>query len=154
MIKRVLALFLIAVFFSLMLCACDFSDLFAESDETKIENRIQTFVSDYNSGDVEAVMASMTKRTRRILESTFGILGSISGYDVKELFVHGFSLGVLTSEGDYLSLEIVDVEVSEDSKKADANVVIKMDGSDTGAAVFKMKYENDGWYIDDIKDRE
>ncbi len=154
MIKRVLALFLIAVFFSLMLCACDFLDLFAESDETKIENRIQTFVSDYNSGDVEAVMASMTKRTRRILESTFGILGSISGYDVKELFVYGFSLGVLTSEGDYLFLEIVDIEVSEDSKKADANVVIKMDGSDTGAAVFKMKYENDGWYIDDIKDRE
>lgn len=142
---------LIAICVCICLSSCNF-DIFM-TDEKKIERRIDNFVSAYNDGDVDLALESMTKKTRNACEAIFSLAGLFVGVDVSEIFGSVFALGVSTSEGDYMSVEIEEIEIVSEKR---AIVKAKISFTDTEAEVgyFTMAMEDDDWFIADITDEK
>ncbi len=125
------------------------------TNEELITERIETFLTAYNTGDMEAVLECLDAKTRNafqaILNMLGGLAGSAAGFDIdlKDLF----SLGVSTTQGDFMELEITNINVI-DSLSATATTIMKLTGAGTQTIYFEMVYENDGWYIHDMTDRK
>ncbi len=129
-------------------------DTVTPTNEELIEERIKTFLTAYNSGDMDAVLECLDAKTRNAFQAMLNLLGGIAGsyagfdIDLSDLF----SLGVNTTSGDFMGLEITSIEVINE-KTAVATTNMKLSGTSM-TIYFDMVYENDGWYIRDMTDQK
>ena len=120
-----------------------------------ITERIETFLTAYNDGDMEVVLECLDAKTRNAFQAMLNILGGLAGsgagfnIDLSDLF----SLGVSTTSGDFMQLEVTDITVI-DNANATATTTMDLTGAGTQTIYFVMIYENDGWYIHDMTDRK
>ena len=124
-----------------------------KTDEELIRERIDTFLTAYNDGDMEEVLNCLDAKTKNTFNALLNVMGGIAGgltgfsFDLRDLF----SLGVAIKDGDFMTLNVSDITVS--GSTAVATTSMSMPG---GASIiyFKMIYENDGWYISDMTDKK
>ncbi len=125
------------------------------TNEELIENRITTFVTAYNDGDMEAVLECLDAKTRNAFQAMLNLLGGLAGsaagfnIDLSDLF----SLGVGITSDDFMQLEVTDITVI-DSANAIATTTMDLTGAGKQTIYFIMVYENDGWYIHDMTDEQ
>ncbi|MBQ7347460.1 MAG: hypothetical protein IJW55_05840 [Clostridia bacterium] len=125
------------------------------TNEELIENRITTFVTAYNDGDMDTVMSCLDAKTRNAFQAMLNLLGGLAGsaagfnIDLSDLF----SLGVSTTTGDFMELEITNITVI-DNENATATTTMDLTGAGTQTIYFVMVYENNGWYIHDMTDEQ
>ena len=113
--KRFLALLLIMVMVSGCFASCKKYDeetniplteeeIIAKRNEALITERIETFLTAYNAGDMEAVLECLDAKSRNAFQATLNLLGGLAGaatgvgIDLSDLF----SLGVSTAQGDFM----------------------------------------------------
>jgi len=150
--KRFISLILALIVISTCLISCENPFEPEPTDEEMIEERINTFLTAYNSGDLNTVFECLDSKSRNTYKALFnvlgGILGSLSGLslDLSDLF----TLGVNTSSGDFMDLEITDITITE-NEKATATARTNLAGSGIQIIKIELVYENDGWYIHDMK---
>ncbi len=154
--KRILALFLVIIMVLTCFASCkkyDEEPQVPPTDEELIAERIDTFLTAYNSGDMEGVLGCLDAKTRNAFQAMMNLLGGIAGagagfnIDLSDLF----SLGVSMTSDDFMKLEITEINVI-DSSSTIATTVMNLMGSGTQTIYFEMVYENDGWYIHDMTD--
>ena len=123
------------------------------SDEDQIKARIETFLTAYNTGDMDTVLECLDAKTRNAFEAWLNILGAVAGkytgidIDLSDLF----SLGVNTTKGDFMGLTINSINIT-DTKNAVVTTTMTLSGQ-TMTIYFKMLRENGGWYINDMTDK-
>lgn len=146
--KRMIVIVLVV---ALLLSGCSFF----KSDEQKIEDKINRFISAYNLGDVDGMTETLDSQTRQIVNSSMsiadGLIGSFTGFDISVKDV--FSLCINFSDDfDRLTISSFDdFQINEDSATAYVTVVGNKSGEEsTQNAVFKMIKENSDWYIKDF----
>ena len=156
--KRLLALFLVIVMALGCFASCKKDEDPPEilpTDEELITETIETFLTAYNTGDMDAVLQCLDAKTRNAFQAMLNLLGGLAGsaagfdIDLKDLF----SLGVSTTQGDFMGLEITNINVI-DSSNAVATTTMNLTGAGVQTIYFEMVYENDGWYIHDMTDRK
>lgn len=149
--KRIITAFLTVLLLFSLLASCNPKP---KTNEELIKERIETFLTAYNTGDMDTVLACLETKTRNTFQATLNLLGGLAGgltgvdVDMSDLF----SLGIATSDGDFMELEITDINITDETN---ATVTTQMDlaGTGTQTIYFVMVYENDGWYIQDMTDR-
>lgn len=125
------------------------------TDKELIEERINTFLTSYNDGDMDAAMSCLDAKSRNSFKALLSVLETIGGkvagisIDLSDLF----SLGIATKSGDFMDLKISNIKVSND-KSAVATTSMKLPGSGTKTIYFVMVYEHGGWYISDMTDEK
>lgn len=125
------------------------------TDEELIEERIEAFLTAYNSGDMEATLECLDAKSRNSFQALLNLLGGLAGsltgfnIDLSDLF----SLGINTASGDFMGLEITDIHI-QDSKNATVTTTMTLTGAGIHTIYFIMVYENDGWYIHDMTDKK
>lgn len=125
------------------------------TNEELITERIETFLTAYNDGDMEAVLECLDAKTRNAFQAMLNLLGGLAGaaagfnIDLSDLF----SLGISTTQGDFMGLEITDINVI-DSSNATATTIMNLTGAGTQTIYFEMVYEKGSWYIHDMTDRK
>ncbi len=149
---------LICVFLCALLVCVFFSSCLGEeqlTSEQLIKNRINEFLTAYNSGDMDAVMDCLDAKTRNAMNAMLNLLGGFIGsqagfgIDLRDLF----SLGIAIESDDFMKLQITDITV-KDSKTAVATTTMDLTGAGVETIYFHMVYENDGWYISDMSDKK
>lgn len=158
---RLLCLVLALVMLLSCLVACDLGEATKPSDETLIKKRITSFVSAYNDGDLEAVIACLDRGTRTELEAWINILKGVTGklvgisFNLSDLFAIGAGLsGSMSGDDEILKVQIREIKIAQDGT-AEANAILKS-GKETLAVCFQMEYseEEEGWFIHDMVERE
>ncbi len=143
-----------------------FSDLFGDfnffamfepkSDEDLIYERIDSFLYDYNSGDMDALMDNFDSKMRNMTKGMLGIggaiFGEITGFDMDISDMFGLSMGILGSGGDVLTAQDVEIiEIEDDSARVYLELVFDAGIDEMGAAsqplIFLMKKEGSDWFI-------
>lgn len=156
---RFLSLLLTTIIFLTCFASCkrndDKNQPTPPTNEELITERIETFLTAYNDGDMEVVLECLDAKTRNAFQAMLNILGGLAGsaagfnIDLSDLF----SLGVSTTSGDFMELEITDITVI-DSTNATATTKMFLTGSGAQIIYFEMVYENNGWYIHDMADEQ
>lgn len=150
--KRFLALFLVIIMALGCFASCKKYD--EPTNEELITERIETFLTAYNTGEMEAVLECLDAKTRNAFQAMLNLIGGIAGglmgvnIDLSDLF----SLGVSITSGDFMELEITDITVI-DSANAIAKTTMNLPSAVTQTIYFVMIYENSGWYIHDMTDK-
>ncbi len=155
--KRISLLFLASVLILTCLMSCDFiKKEEPPTNEELIEEKINTFLTAYNDGDMDTVLTCLDAKTRNAFQAMLnllgGLAGSYAGFDINLSDL--FSLGVSTTSGDFMELDIESIAVSIDETRAVATTTMKMPHSNAQTIYFVMVYENDGWYINDMTDKK
>ncbi len=155
--KRLLGLLLVIVMALGVFVSCKNNDMpqVPPTNEELITERIETFLTAYNTGDMDKTLECLDAKTRNAFQAMLnllgGIAGSAAGFDIKLSDL--FSLGVNMVEGDFMGLEIADIN-EINSSKAIATTIMNLTGMEIQTIYFEMIYENDGWYIHDMTDRK
>lgn len=139
----------------LCLISCNFEKQEKLTDEELIVRRVETFLEAYNGGDMDTIFECLDTKTGKKFKAMFNIIGGIAGgllgvdIDLTELF----SLGVGVVDGDYMKLEIGEVNITDSSN---AVVEAKMDLMHElpMTIYFIMVREKDDWYIHDLTDKK
>jgi len=154
--KRFLSLILVVVMALACVTSCEkYDDIVPPTNEELIAERIETFLTAYNTGDMEAVLECLDAKTRNAFQAMLNLLGGLAGaaagfdVDLSDLF----SLGVSTTQGDFMELKITDITVIDEAT-ATATTILNLKGAGTQTIYFEMVYENNGWYIRDMSDRK
>lgn len=136
---------------------------FFKSDDELIRARIDTFVTDYNNGDFEALMESFDDKTRSTIESTIGLtqsmFGGMTGFDVN--YSDLFGLGVAANGGDMMKIQdIQSIEIQGDKAVVTATMILSANmggqsNSITETAHFELVKEETGflnhdWFISNM----
>ena len=151
-IAKLLSLFLAIMLLCSTLASCE--EKKQPTAEELIEERITTFLTAYNDGDMEEVLECLDTKSKNkfnaLLNVMGGIVGGLTGYsfDLRDLF----SLGVTLADGDFMNLSISKIEVSGD--KAVATTQMSLYPSGHQIIYFSMVKENDGWFISDMTDKK
>ena len=127
-----------------------------KTDEEIIEERINTFLSAYNSGDYEETLDCLSPKTKNTMKGITGVgetlLGGITGYNFNMSDLFGLGAGIL-SEDDILTVS--DLKISfEDDSNATVNLTMTFNANvskEPHKANFIMVKEDDDWYIKNIK---
>ncbi len=145
----------IVVFIVLIICVSLLIDK-KPNEEDKIVECVENFVEAYNAGDMEQVLECLDAKTRNKYNAMLNLLGGLAGsivgmgIDMKDLF----SLGVALSDGDYLEVDIKDVELIDSANAlVEASIGMYRD-SEEDNGYFVMVLENDKWCISDIVDEK
>lgn len=153
--KKTLPLLLALILALSCLVSCEIPFAPKPTNEELIEERINTFLTAYNSGDMETVLECLDAKNRQTFQAMLNILGGFAGaltgfsVDLSDLF----ALGISTASGDFMKLKITDIKVT-DSTNAVVTATMDLNGSDTHTIYLKMVYENDGWYIQNMTDQK
>ena len=156
--KRFLALLLVIVMALGCLASCKKDDDSPEAlptNEELITERIETFLTAYNTGDMDTVLECLDAKTRNAFQAMLNLIGGLAGFaagfdiDLSDLF----SLGVSTTQGDFMGIEITNINVI-DSSNAVATTTMDLTGAGVQTIYFEMVYENNGWYIHDMTDKK
>lgn len=160
-IMRMIALLLAisTILFGLVGCSSSDGDNTSESEteapsaEYLIRQRIKTFVTAYNDGDMTAAIACFDAKTKNQLEAAINLIealtGKLAGFKIAMSDL--FSLGVGLEDDAYMKLKITDVQMTGDTS-AVATATMELTGSRTQTTYFVMTYEHNGWYIHDMTD--
>ena len=146
--KRVISLFLAVIFIIAFAVGCSEK----KTDEELIEERIETFVEAYNTGDFDGVLESLDAKTRNTVKALFsvsgGIIGGLSGFsfELSDLF----SLGVALYDGEFLQVEISQIELTSDTTAVAAGKML-MQGIPEDIYFYMLK-EDEDWFIQDMTD--
>lgn len=120
-----------------------------KSDEDKIRDRIDSFATAYNTGDMDETIECLDAKTRNMYQSILGIAGSFLPVDLGDLF--GLSVGVV-SEGELLQIHVKQIQIQGDTAKAYADMRYEdIYGQQSDAVIFIMVKESNDWFIKDIK---
>ncbi len=124
----------------------------SKTDAEQIEEVVQEFLQSYNDGDFEGVLDCMTAKTANAMRALFNLLGGIAGgkLGVDIQLSDLFSLGVATADGDFMNLNITNIEVNGIQAVVTTNM--RLTGADTQAIYFELKKENGKWLIEDMTD--
>ena len=120
-----------------------------------ITERISIFVTAYNAGDFDTVLSCLDQRSKNALQAMINLMGSIAGslagfnIDLSDLF----SLGVSTTSGDFMDLQIKKISILT-AKDATVTTTMNLANSGEKTIYFIMVYENGGWYIKDMTDEK
>jgi len=159
LIRLICFIVLIAAAFAIYLC---FFTNFFKSDEELIKNRVETFVSDYNSGDFDAFSENFDKKTRNKIKSaiklTESIFGGLTGYDIG--YSELFGLGTTLSEDGLMQLDKIESieKTSSDTAVVTATMILRS-GYGSDYTIETVKFElvkescgwlNHDWYIRDL----
>ena len=136
-----------------------------KSDEDMIRDRIDQMVTDYNNGDIEAMMESLSPKTRTLMESTIGIsesiMGGLIGFDLSFSDLFGLSVGL--NAGDMMNVEIQSIDIqNEDTALVSAVIYLnasvgEYSSSETAPVTFVMEKDDAGffagedWFIQTIR---
>ena len=127
-----------------------------KSDEELINDRIDTFLSAYNSGDYDEVLECFTVKMRNTLKSATGIgdalIGGITGFDINMSDLFGLGAGIL-SDGDILTVSDMQITFQNETT-ANVEIVLKynINGTDFSETTnFTMSKEKNDWLIKNIK---
>ncbi|MBQ9773255.1 MAG: hypothetical protein IJW30_01170 [Clostridia bacterium] len=122
------------------------------TDEEQIREKIEAFVTAYNSGDFDATLNCLTAKQRNAFKALFNLLGGVAGsyagfdIDLSDLF----SLGISTVQGDAMTVSIQSITVNDTQAVATTEMLLR---GQKETIYFAMAYENGGWYISDMTDR-
>ena len=146
------ALLVILCAFSLVSCL-----LPQKSDEELIEERLNTFVDSFNSGDMDAVIGCFDKKSRNILQSAVNVGGSLLGkglgFGVNMSDLFGLGIASAQPNGDVLSVTDRSIHVQSDTEATvDVTWTERYGKEETSApAQFIMVKEGKDWYIKDAE---
>lgn len=136
------------------------------TDEEKITDRVNDFITAYNTGDMEEVIACFDATSRNMLEAMMGIgeglFSEFAGVDISMSDM--FALGVGFMSEDPLSMVINDITITSDTTALvtiDATITISSEFVDqdvfesegipteqSETLTLPMVKEDDDWYID------
>lgn len=126
-----------------------------KSDEQKMKDQINRFITAYNSGDAEGMIDTLDSQSRQVAKASLGIADSLIGtltgigISVKDVFTL-----CINFSGDFDRLTITsfdDFQILASAATVTVSVVGEKSGEEeTQTAIFKMKQENDDWYITDF----
>ena len=141
-----------------LFCGLYFYKETVKTDEEQIKDRIDSFLTAYNTGDGKGVLDCLDAKTRNKFEAAINITESIvgtftKGCDISIYDLFAVGTGVLT-DGELLSVEIQQITLTdEENATVDITMTYKDNLSEiTDDAVFVMVKENDGWYVRDFKE--
>lgn len=121
-----------------------------KSDEELIENRVQEFVSAYNAGDLEGVIACADTQSRMFIKGMAGLLGVATGEDINSLMVDLFGISSSVAiDGKLLTVNSIDIQMdSQERAKVNASICYK-DYQQQVEDVLRlvMVKEKGDWYI-------
>ncbi len=135
----------------LLFTSCDVTTIL-KSDDEKIEECICSFVDAYNDGDVEKALEYMTGKSKNALKSVLNLIGIFTGYDASQIFAAAFSIGVATAEGDYMQVEIKEINIEDNNAKVSVIMRFSSIYNTEDQAYFHLEKKNDEWLISDITD--
>ncbi|MGN1250460.1 MAG: hypothetical protein ACI4XW_10345, partial [Candidatus Spyradocola sp.] len=133
-----------------------------KTDEELIEERIETFVLAYNSGDFEAVADCLDSKNRNAIKSALGIAQSIGGALFKQITGVGLDISLndifglaMGYAGDVTLIEIEVNEITlESENRASVSVTMTSDIDPNpfeGVQALILVKEKGDWFIKDIK---
>lgn len=118
--------------------------IIGKSDEDKIRERMDKFVTAYNNGDYEGMLECIEPVKRKQYEAAYNMLGSIGsgllGFDFSVSDLMGLSAMVMTEE-EKLSLEITRISVLDGGR---ALVYVR---NSNGEETFSMVKDGRDWYF-------
>ncbi len=126
------------------------------TDEYLIRECVETFLTAYNEGDMDAVLECLDAKSRNAMEAMLNLLGGVAGsytgfdIDLKDLF----SLGVSTVDDDFMLLNIISVEMRGSSEAVVTTSMSLHGGMNDEKIYFIMVYEKGQWCISDITDKK
>ena len=121
---------------------------FSPSDEDKIRDRIDTFNTAIEEGDVRGIVGCFDKKTQSMYDAMLGItesvLGAVTDIDLPlgdMIDAFGLPEGMIDGSLTVQSIEIVD------DKTANVEVCLYYEGEEEYGTIVMCKEDND-WYID------
>ncbi len=137
---------IVAVLVAAIVLGCMF--LF-KSDEDKIRDRIDTFATACNEGDIEGMINCFDKKTRKTYEASMGLVeglfGGITGVDIPI----GDMVEIFGMEemGGQLNMDITVESIAINGNTAQVKVTLSAEGEAETDEVVMCKEEDD-WFID------
>lgn len=135
--------------------------IFNKSDEEKILDKLDDFASAFNSGDSDAMVKCLDKRSQSALKGMIGVSSAVikqgdnffSGLfkEDENLLSDIFGLSVGATEAQ-LTIEVIDITFISDKKaKIEANLIYTdnylYENTDIDKETFIMVKEKSDWYI-------
>ena len=123
----------------------------AKSDETLIEDRVNTFLTAYNSGDMEEVIACFDAKTRNTYKAAMNIgngLIGMTGFDVGIADLFGLGVALMSDE-DVLKLDDMEISIISDNRAIVQGPLSYRENqkSYSGTVKLLLVKENGDWYI-------
>ena len=121
---------------------------FYESDEEKIQNRLDSFADACNDMDIQEIFYSFDKQTRMLYDTSIGIteglVGGLIGFDLP--IGDMIEFGGLELGGQFnIDIEVLTITVDDDEAAVEASITI--DGKTETDTIY-MCQEGSDWYID------
>lgn len=139
------ALFVLMSFIMAMVCGCSL-----KSDEEMIEDRMNSFLRAYNSGDMQQVLESLDAQTKSKYQSVMNLGNAVIGLTGFGISISDlFGLGVGLSGGTVLELEDMEIKIVSDAK-AYVTATMNYQGiqeSYSQSIKFTLVKEYDDWFI-------
>lgn len=129
-----------------------------KTDEEIIEERINTFLSAYNSGDYEETLDCLSPKMKNTMKGMTGLgetlLGGITGFNFNMSDLFGLGSGIL-SQGDVLTISNAKLNFESETKATvECSLTFNNDllgNKITQKSSFIMSKENNDWFIENIK---
>ena len=150
---RIISLGLAVCLLALSICSCDPPGGAADtrSDEEKIRDRVDTFVTALNAGDADAAIGCLDAKNRNLLNATLniggGLLGSLIGVEVDARDVLALAIGL--SSDAQISAEIKEIKITSDTTATVSLTATAKIGGETGTEnlTLDMVKEMGNWYF-------
>ena len=121
------------------------------TDEELIEQKIEDYATAHNTGDIDKLKGCLSVKPRKTLELILNVMDG-----VMDKLTNGFSIDMsklfswapVFIEGEFMHVEVLEIEISGKSAVATATMSTKTGG--TQDVYFTLVYENDGWYISNL----
>lgn len=143
--KKILLFILSVVLAAFCLTAC-------QSDEVKIENRVNEMITAFNTGDMEGVLDCYDAKTRNANKALLNIgseLFGMTGFDVGLADLFGLTVGLM-SDGELLVVEDMQISVNSNGTRATVELTLNykdVSNTDTVYQQLTMVKENGDWYV-------
>lgn len=152
--KKIAVLFLTLALLCALFTGC--TQLFGgenpnENNEELITDTINSFADACAEGKLDEAVDFLSFKSRIVMKALLKVADSVTGeyadFDLDEVFSGASSINVK----EFISPEIVSIDVAENKMSAVAIVRIDVTGTDESISLrVKMVFEKDAWYIDDI----
>lgn len=144
---------MLTILLSLALCLSIAGCNLLKSDSEMIEDRIDTFLSAYNSGDLNAVFECFDAKTRNTYKAILGMgnsLAGMAGFGIDIYDLWAFSVGTM-SDGEMLAIDIDDIEFVDETHAlvyAEMRYKSAVNGYSESVEISVSKEDGD-WFVND-----
>ena len=124
-----------------------------ENNEELIADTINAFADSCTEGKLDEAVNALSFKSRIVMKALLKVADAVTGeyadFDLNEVFSGASSINIK----EFVSPEIVSIDVAENKMSAVAIVRIDVTGTDESISLrVKLVFEKDAWYIDDIKE--